>query len=186
LDVAHLLVKIDMMHTKLDILVEGIRSLVAATPYMAPLAGIASGPASSTVGPEVEHVASTVNVLASTLSPGSSSANIPANFAGISCVSPAKLQSTTASTVYGIGSVVWIHGLASRPELNNCMGTIVAALGDDGRYGVRVEGSSLFGRPSADVRVRSANVRGTLFWTQCEQQLRRSAWRFGLSSASFV
>ena len=73
------------------------------------------------------------------------------------------LPSTSSSTVFGIGSAVWIHGLISRPELNSCMGTIVEALADDGRYGVRVEGSSLFGRRSADVRIRSANVRGTLF-----------------------
>jgi hypothetical protein len=72
-------------------------------------------------------------------------------------------MSTSSSTVFGIGSVVWVHGLTSRPELNSCMGTIVAALAGDGRYGVRVEGSCLFGRPSADVRIRSANVRGTLF-----------------------
>ena len=71
--------------------------------------------------------------------------------------------STSSSTVFGIGSTVWIHGLAARPELNSCMGTIVEALADDGRYGVRVEGSSLFGRPSVDVRIRGANVRGTLF-----------------------
>jgi hypothetical protein len=76
---------------------------------------------------------------------------------------PVVKPSDTPDEPFACGKAVWITGLVKRPDLNDLQAIIIEPLDDTGRVGVEVLGSELFGRPPCSARLKTENLRFSMF-----------------------